>query len=188
MVRISSFVFAAAAALAISACTPSKPATDGATAATPGTPTAAEMKAGAAAAAAALATGALNDPNMTPEERAKAQKVYSNIAAGNVDPSAAAYLTGMNKAMTVLGAVKDEATLQAAKGQLTPIFAEMKPAADKLNAMSKDDRDVAMGSSAVQIMQLSMTMMGNLTPIMMSNQKLGEEISKLMDQMPEIKD
>jgi hypothetical protein len=186
MIRISSLAFAAVVMFGVAACTP-KPAEDASTnpATAANTP---EMRAQAAAAAAALRAGLANDPNMTPEERAKAEKVLGNIASGNVDPAASAYLTGLNKVMVIIGSVKDEAAIPGAKAQLAPIFAEMKPAADKLSAMSKDDRDVAMGSAAPQIMQVSMQMAASLMPLAMSNPKLSDEIGKLLDGMPDIKD
>lgn len=185
MIRISSLAFSAVVMLAVAGCTP-KAADNAST--NPAATAPADMKAQAAAVAAALNAGVLNDPNMTPEERAKAQAVLNNIATGKVDPAASAYLTGLNKAMVIVSSIKDEASVQAAKAQLAPIFAEMKPAADKLSAMSKDDRDIAMGSAAPQIMQVSMQMAASLMPLAMSNPKLSEEIGNLLDGMPDIKD
>ncbi|HVY89110.1 MAG TPA: hypothetical protein VG942_09600 [Hyphomonadaceae bacterium] len=104
------------------------------------------------AAAAMLGTLAANDPNMTAEDKAKAQKIFGAMASGNVNPAASAYMAGLNKVSAVIATVKDDASANAAQAQLAPIFAEMKGPADQLNAMNKDDRDVAMGSAAMQIM------------------------------------
>jgi len=145
-----------------------------------------QQKAMAAAAAAALATG--GDPNMTPEERAKAQKVLGNIASGTVNPAASAYLTGLTKVSTVIATVKDDSSLVAAQAQLAPIFAEMKGPADQLNAMNKDDRDVAMGSSAPQIMSATMSLASSMMPLALSNSALADKVGKLLDQMPALKD
>ena len=153
-----------------------------------GTPFGATTDQQKAAAAAALGALAANDPNMTPEDRARAQKVLGNIASGTVNPSASAYLTGLTKVSTVIATIKDDGSLAAAQAQLTPIFAEMKGPADQLNAMSKDDRDVAMGSSAPQIMSATMSLASSMMPLALSNSALADKVGKLLDQMPALKD
>jgi hypothetical protein len=196
MIRTTGLVVLAVAVLGLSGCgeTPQqkseREAKEAAAkmAAALGTPFGATTDQQKAAAAAALGALAANDPNMTPEDRAKAQKVLGNIASGTVNPAASAYLTGLTKVSTVIATIKDDGSLAAAQAQLAPIFAEMKGPADQLNAMGKDDRDVAMGSSAPQIMSASMSLASSMMPLALSNSALADKVGKLLDQMPALKD
>src|SRR5262249_35958063 len=115
MIRISGLAFAAIVMFGVAGCTPKPTEEAKTTPAAAGTLSQADMQKAAAAAAAALQAGALNDPNMSAADRAKLQAVYGNIAAGRVDPAAAAYLDGLNKAMVIIGSIKDEAAIPGAK-------------------------------------------------------------------------
>ncbi len=151
-------------------------------------PNAADSQQAAAAFGAAMGAAmnaAANDPSMTAEERAKAQRIMGAMASGNVHPAASAYLGGLNKAATILGTLKDQNSAKAAEIQLAPIFAEMQTSANVLNAMSPADREVAMGSAAPQLMQVSMTMMTSLMPLM-ANPEMSKTIDDLMSKMPDI--
>ncbi len=137
----------------------------------------------AAMAQAGAMAGAMN-PDMTPEERAKMQAITGAIASGQVHPAASAYVAGLDKVFTILGSVKDDATLEAARPQLAAIYAEMSAPAATLKAMNEDDREVAFGSAWVQMAGFGLkagSLMGPLT----SKPDLVSKVSDLLDQMPQ---
>ncbi len=137
----------------------------------------------AAAMAQAGAMASAMDSNMTPEERAKMQAITGAIASGQVHPAASAWLAGANRAMAILGTVKDEASAAAAKAQLVPVYAEMAGPAATLKAMPEDQRDVAMGSAAPQLMAVGMNMMGLMAPLT-SKPEVAKLVEDMLDQMP----
>lgn len=140
----------------------------------------------AAAQAAAGMIGAMAQSgaaDMTPEEAAKAQAVLGAMASGKVHPAATAYLAGANKAFAIIGTVKDMSGVAAAKAQLAPVYAEMMGPAAQLKAMTQDERDVAMGASAMQWAGLAMNAASLMMPLA-SNQPLAEAVGELLDGMP----
>lgn len=124
------------------------------------------------------------DPNMSPEERAKAQAITGAIASGNVHPAASAYVTGMDKAFTIVSGIKDDAGVEAAKPQLAAVYAQMAGPAAQLKAMNENDREVAFGSAYLQLAGFGMKMAGIMMPLS-SNPELAEKVSDLLDQMPQ---
>lgn len=137
----------------------------------------------AAAMAQAGAMASAMDSTMTPEERAKMQAITGAIASGQVHPAASAWLAGANKTMAILAGVKDEASAAAAKAQLAPIYAEMAGPAASLKALPEDQRDVAMGSAAPQLMAVGVNMMGLMAPLA-SKPEVARLVEDMLDQMP----
>ncbi len=124
------------------------------------------------------------DPNMSPEERAKAQAITGAIASGNVHPAASAYVAGLDKVFTVISAIKDDASAEAAKPQLAAIYAQMAAPAAQLKAMNQDDRDVAFGSAYGQLAGFAMKMAGVMMPLA-SKPDLASKVDDLLDEMPQ---
>jgi hypothetical protein len=123
------------------------------------------------------------DRDMTPEQRARMNAITGAMASGNVHPAAAAYVAGMEKAITIVSTVKDDASAAAAKVQLAPIYAEMKPAAAALSAMSESEREVAFGSAYAQFMGSGLKMAGLMMPLM-NQPELADKVGDLLDAMP----
>lgn len=137
---------------------------------------------GAAMAQAGAMAGAMG-AEMSPEDRAKLNAITGSMSGAPPHPAASAYIAGLDKAFTVLSTIKDDASFEAAKGQLAPIYAEMAAPAATLKAMNDTDREVAFGSAWPQLAGFSMKAMSLMMPLM-SNPQLGEKVTDLMDQMP----
>ena len=139
----------------------------------------------AAAMARAGAIASTVDANMTPEERAKLQAITGAMASGQVDPAAAAWLAGANKAFDLLGNVKTVADVNAITQQVTAIYAEMTAPAATLKAMPEDKRDVAFGSAMPQMIGMSTKAMSVLSHLSYDNETM-EAVGKLLDKMPQM--
>ncbi len=135
--------------------------------------------------AAAIAAASAMNKDMSPEDRAKMQAITGAMASGKVHPAAAAYLAGANKAFAVLSDVKDAAGVEAVKPQLAAIYAEMAAPAAAMKGMNEDERDIAMGSAAAQLMGMSASAMKLMTKFSYDPQTM-EAVSKALDQMPQM--
>ncbi|MEQ1780538.1 MAG: hypothetical protein ABMA14_04200 [Hyphomonadaceae bacterium] len=138
-----------------------------------------------AAIAKAGAMASTMDANMTPEERAKLQAITGAMASGQVDPAAAAWLAGANKAFDLLGSVKTVADVNAITPQVTAVYAEMTAPAATLKAMPEDKRDVAFGSAMPQMIGMSTKAMSVLSRLSYDNETM-EAVGKLLDKMPQM--
>lgn len=185
MLKPLALVIPALGALALAACQPEP------------TP---EQKAVAAAREAMAAAGV--DPNalgaaigqfgaiagaagqeMTAEDRAALGAVMGSLQGAPANPAAAAYAAGMDKVFTVLATVKDDASFEAARLQLAPIYAEMAAPAAALKAMNETDRQAAFGSAWPQMAAAGMKTAALVAPLY-SKPELAEKLSDLMAQMP----
>lgn len=134
--------------------------------------------------AAAMAKAQALNPEMTAEDRAALNAVMGSLKGAPAHPAAAAYAAGLDKTFTILSTVKDDATYEAARVQLAPVFAEMAAPAATLKAMSETDRQAAFGSAWAQMMGFSLKAAGLMMPLS-SNPDLASKVGDLMDQMPE---
>ena len=146
-----------------------------------GQPVSPEQMAAAFAQAGAMASAM--SPEMSAEDRAKMQAITGAMASGQVHPAASAWVAGANKSLTILKTVKDAPSAAAAKSQLAPIYAEMTAPAATLNAMTEDQRDVAMGSALPQFMSFGMNAASLMIPLS-SDPALAELVEDMLDDMP----
>jgi hypothetical protein len=137
---------------------------------------------GAAMAQAGAMAGAMNS-EMTAEDRAALNAMMGSLNGAPAHPAAAAYAAGLDKTFAVLSAVKDDATLEAARPQLAAIYAEMAAPAAALKAMSETDRQAAFGSAWAQMAGFSLKAAGLMMPLA-SKPELATKLSDLMEQMP----
>lgn len=137
----------------------------------------------AAALAQAGAMASLMDKEMTPEDRAKLQAVTGALQSGQVHPAAQAWIGGANQALAILKNVKDVPSANAAKAQLAPIYASMVGPTATLEAMTEDERDVAMGSALPQFMSFGMNAASLMIPLS-SNPELANLVEDMLEDMP----
>jgi hypothetical protein len=123
------------------------------------------------------------DRDMTAEDRAKLQAVTGALQSGQVHPAAAAWVSGANRTLAILKTVKDVPSANAAKAQLAPIYAEMTGPAATLDAMTEDQRDVAMGSALPQFMSFGMNAASLMIPLS-SDPELAKLVEGMLDDMP----
>jgi hypothetical protein len=172
MVRTSTFALAAAL-LALAACQPQK------------TPEQIQAEKNAAVIGQVAAMAGAGGADMTPEERAKLQAITGAIASGQTHPAANAYFDGANKTITLLSTVKDIASLNAIKPQLTAVYAEMAAPAATLKAMTEDERDVAFGSAMSKMLDLN-TSIGTLMSGLSYNTEIMQAVGEELDKMPQV--
>jgi len=120
---------------------------------------------------------------MTAEDSAALNAVMGSLQGAPANPAAAAYAAGMDKVFTVLATVKDDASFEAARLQLAPIYAEMAAPAAALKAMSETDRQAAFGSAWPQMAAAGMKTAALVAPLY-SQPELASKVSDLMAQMP----
>lgn len=137
----------------------------------------------AAALGQASAVAGAIDPEMTAEDRAKLQAMTGALQSGQVHPAASAWVAGANKALAILKTVKDAPSANAAKLQLAPIYAEMAGPTATLDAMSSDERDVAMGSALPQFMSFGMSA-ASLVAQLSSNPEVADMVEDMLNDMP----
>ena len=137
----------------------------------------------AAALAQAGAMASAMNPDMSAEDRAKLQAITGAMASGNVHPAASAWIAGANKSLEILKTVKDAPSATAAKAKLAPIYAEMAGPTATLNAMTQDQREIAMGSALPQFMAFGMSATQVMMPLS-SNPELTELVSEMLEAMP----
>lgn len=137
----------------------------------------------AAALARAGAMASAMYPDMSAEDRARLEAITGAVASGNVHPAASAWITGATKSLEILKTVKDAPSAAAAKAKLAPIYAEMAGPTATLNAMTQDQREVAMGSALPQFMAFGMSATQVMMPLS-SNPELTELVSEMLDDMP----
>lgn len=138
---------------------------------------------GAAMAQAGAIAGAMN-PDMTAEDRAAMNAAIGSMHGAPPHPAASAYASGMDKVMTIVGAIKDDAGVEAAKPQLAAIYAQMAGPAAELKAMSEADRQVAFGSAWAQMVGSGMRSAAVMLPLM-NKPELAEKVGDLLNAMPE---
>ncbi len=146
-----------------------------------GQPVSPEQMAAAFAQAGAMASAM--SPEMSAEDRAKMQAITGAMASGQVHPAASAWVAGANKSLAILKTVKDAPSAATARAQLAPIYAEMTAPAATLNAMTEDQRDVAMGSALPQFMSFGMNAASLMIPLS-SDPALAELVEDMLDDMP----
>ena len=134
--------------------------------------------------AAAMAQAGAMNPEMTPEDRAALNAAMGSLQGAPAHPAAAANAAGLDKTITVLATVKDDASLEAARPKLAVIYAEMAAPAAALKAMSESDREVAFGSAWAQMAGFGLKAAGLMMPLT-AKPELAEKLSDLMDQMPQ---
>ncbi len=146
-----------------------------------GQPVSPEQMAAAFAQAGAMASAM--SPEMSADDRAKMQAITGAMASGQVHPAASAWVAGANKSLAILKTVKDAPSAATARAQLAPIYAEMTAPAATLNAMTEDQRDVAMGSALPQFMSFGMNAASLMIPLS-SDPALAELVEDMLDDMP----
>lgn len=137
----------------------------------------------AAAIAQAGNMASMMDREISPEDRAKLQAVTGALQSGQVHPAAQAWIGGANQALAILKNVKDVPSANAAKAQLAPIYAAMVGPTATLEAMSEDERDVAMGSALPQFMSFGMNAASLMIPLS-SNPELANLVEDMLEDMP----
>lgn len=119
-------------------------------------------------------------PAVTPE----ATVMPPPAATTPVDPAAEAYLAGADKAFALLADAKDVAGVEAAKPQITAIYAEMAGPAATLKAMTPEQRVAAFGSEAA--MKSVLDKVGNVLGGKSYSPETLQAVGAVIDQMPKM--